>query len=127
LIASTEECDGLLLDQVDLDVHYEPVKDSPSRGLSNTLGNLLKRVQTRHFGQSANLLADWTTTQLTLTTMAPPKQVRVPESGKAVHLSDAVRLLPHSFAGRDFGCRPRAHPSTTVSLPGGLPLHRDSA
>lgn len=96
LIASTEECDGSLLDQDDLDLRYEPVKDSPSRGgLSNTLGNLLKRVQTRHFRQNASLLADWTTTQLTLTTVAPPKRVPVPDSGNEVRLSDAVRLLPH--------------------------------
>lgn len=95
LIASTEECDGSLLDQDDLDLRYAPIEDSPSRGLFNTLGNLLKRVQTRHFGQNASLLADWTTTQLTLTTVAPPNRVPVPDSGNAVRLSDGVRLLPH--------------------------------
>jgi pimeloyl-ACP methyl ester carboxylesterase len=118
LIASTEECDATLLDQPDLDVRFQPATDSGARGLSSSLGNLLRRVQTRHFGQSASSVGDWTTTQLTLTIAAPPKRIPIPNAGKAVSLSNAVRLLPHTglkatarltaevTASRDPGLRP---------------------
>ncbi len=82
LIASTEECDATLLDQPDHDVHFVSRSRLAPNDLSNTLIDLMSRVQTRHFGQTIKVFADWITTQLTLTIIAPRKSISVPSEDK---------------------------------------------
>jgi pimeloyl-ACP methyl ester carboxylesterase len=98
LIVSTEECDATLLDQGDLDVKLETRQGSSRSSVPmNTLGNLMRRVQTRQLGGSqSEKLADWMTNELSLTIVCPRESVPVPDEGKQVQLAPHISLQGHS-------------------------------
>lgn len=95
LIASTEEFDPRLLEQGSLDAPRVP-QTTRSAALG-PLDRLLQRVATRDFvtGGPATRLADWTASQITITTIRPLETVPVPSVGAAVPLAQGVTLEPH--------------------------------
>jgi len=99
LIVSTSEMDTALLDQGDLD---QPILRRGGGGrramtVKSVLNRLLDRVQTRNMSTQPDpdeVLVDWTTREMTLTTMRPLGTVTVPHSAE-IELYPGVRLLAH--------------------------------
>jgi len=119
LIVSTEEGDATLLEQADLPVTFEPgiTKTTRSPGRLSTLNRLMHRVGTRAFSavpQQAEALADWTTVELTVTTVRPQATAAI-QPAAPTPLGSTVQVLGHpslqagarlttlSVASRDVG------------------------
>lgn len=98
LLVSTEVFDPELLEQPPLDVTFKKTRDITGAPV-NTLQRLLGRVQTRTLGSSNSqreMNADWTTHQITITTVRPLKTTPVPKGKKKAPLGSGVSLLGHS-------------------------------
>ena len=97
-LASTEECDATLLELPDLDVQPRGDRSrGPSPSLTNTFARLINRVQTRHMEpiSDSDDLADWTTSEVTLTIVRPRDQVQLPPAGESKELTEGVTLMGH--------------------------------
>lgn len=117
LIVSTEACDATLLEQEALDLPRQ-AKATRSAGPSSTLNRLMRQAQTRDLSDRAEdeqRYADWTTSEISITTVRPLGTIPVPRSGNALTLGAGVTIAPHpaleanarlttvSQAGRDLG------------------------
>lgn len=97
LIVSTNEWDATLLAQEELDL--PPPRSEGRAGVPRTtLGRLARRVQRRDARYGPDLddeYADWTTSEVTITTVRPLDAVVVPKAGDPVMLEAGVRIEPH--------------------------------
>jgi hypothetical protein len=132
LIASTEECDATLLEQSDLDYpaakNAERATRSVGIGMKSTLGRLMRRVQTRAFGdefEEDEKLALWTTQEFTFTTLRPRESTPIGQDADA-QLYPGVTLLSHPALKAS--ARLTTAPTASRDVAGGLvlpPLLRD--
>lgn len=133
LIISTEEGDPTLLAQEGLDVEFKRSSTRAAAGPMSTFQRLLRRVQTRAVDLSSDdddLLADWMTSEVSLTTLWPQEGIDVAAEKELLPglvsisqnpgLKAKARLItaPESLATRG---------ETTPSLPPLLADHPDVA
>ncbi|HEY0602361.1 MAG TPA: caspase family protein [Herpetosiphonaceae bacterium] len=117
LIVSTDACDATLLEQDALDLPRQ-TKATRGTGPSSTLNRLMRQAQTRDLSDRAEdeqRYADWTTSEISITTVRPLGTIPVPRSGNPLTLGAGVTIAPHpaleanarlttvSQAGRDLG------------------------
>ncbi len=129
LIATTAEFDVTLIEQGELD-HPVVTKGEGTRGLgpTSTLGRLMKRVQSRAFSTEPDddeTLSDWTTQELTFTTVRPLESTQIPRAA-SVELYPGVKLLRHFSLEAE--ARLTAAPIASRDVAGGFtlpPLLRD--
>lgn len=96
VVASTEACDATRFEQGNLGVRFEPHATRSAQ--SNTLERLMQRTMTRDLGGERNRrenLVDWTTAELTITTVRPLEGVSLPAAGQDTPLSPQVTLNGH--------------------------------
>ena len=95
LIVSTDECDATLLDQDELDVSVKAAGTRSLEAPRNTLERLMQRT-TRALSArpKGDRLADWTTKEISITTVRPLGSVPVPTVGE-VSLLQQVKVLGH--------------------------------
>jgi pimeloyl-ACP methyl ester carboxylesterase len=134
VIASTDEGDATQLEQEDLPVTIATTR-SFRQGIAHmsTLNRLLRRVQTRDIRARPSrdeAFADWTTTEVSFTTVRPQEATLIPAEGEHDRLGDSVTLLGHPTlrararlttlpdVGRDVG---------NMSLPAILRTHSEVA
>lgn len=97
LVVSTTEAPGTLLEQPALDVTTRSLPsfaDVPE----TSLARLFQHLQTRGIRPKAppqEEIADWTTSQITFTTVHPLDTVEVPRPGQSAPLSGAVTVEGH--------------------------------
>ena len=99
LIISTDEADATLLAQDELDARFIPRSGLRSMARATTLDRLMRRVQMRHLGprpKPQDTLADWTSSELSITTARPLKSTPIPGVGQIAHLSDKVFVQGHA-------------------------------
>jgi pimeloyl-ACP methyl ester carboxylesterase len=117
LIVSTDECDATLLEQDALDLPRR-TKATRGAGPSSTLNRLMRQAQTRDLSdrpEDEQRYADWTASEISITTVRPLGTIPVPRSGAALTLGAGVMIAAHpaleanarlstvSQAGRDLG------------------------
>ncbi|MBV9786917.1 MAG: caspase family protein, partial [Chloroflexi bacterium] len=117
LIVSTEACDATLLEQEALDMPRQS-KATRGAGPSSTLNRLMRQTQTRDLSdrpEDEQRYADWTTSEISITTVRPLGTIPVPRAGNALTLGAGVTIAPHpaleanarlttvAQAGRDLG------------------------
>lgn len=117
LIVSTDACDATLLEQDALDMPRQ-TKATRGAGPSSTLNRLMRQAQTRDISdrpEDEQRYADWTASEISITTVRPLGTIPVPRSGAALMLGAGVLIAPHpaleasarlttvSQAGRDLG------------------------
>lgn len=117
LIVSTEACDATLLEQEALDMPRQS-KATRGAGPSSTLNRLMRQAQTRDLSdrpEDEQRYADWTTSEISITTVRPLGTIPVPRAGNALTLGAGVTIAPHpalqanvrlttvAQAGRDLG------------------------
>lgn len=97
IIASTESCDATRFQQDNLNVKYK-IQPSRGDGTRNTLEQLMQRTQTRDIGdQRRQRIADWVTTEITITTIRPLEDaVLAASSGGSVALTPQLTIDSHS-------------------------------
>lgn len=125
VIVGTTEFDTRRLEQPDLD--QPRVRAADTRGLGGeelgTLERLMERVQTRHMSQAPpRRIDDWGTLQFTFTTVRPLPSSRL-EPGRAVALTDGVRVESHP-ALRAAAVRLSSLPQASRAAGGLAPLPR---
>jgi hypothetical protein len=101
LIVSTDESDATLLVQDDLPVTVLRAVNKSTRMIAHmhTLNRLMHRVQTRHFSAQpagAESLADWTTAEVSFTTLRPLAAADISRPGHMIPVGHGVTVVGHA-------------------------------
>jgi pimeloyl-ACP methyl ester carboxylesterase len=96
LVVSTDECNATLFEQDNIEVHYD-TRSTRGVVILNTLERMMQRVHTRDMGASGSKdrLPDWSTSEISLTTVRPLEATALAGSGRSVSLAPQVTVVGH--------------------------------
>ena len=97
VVASTEACDATRFQQGALGMRYEPPQTRSAT--PNSLEKLMQRTMTREIGGSSSKpdrFADWTTTELSVTTIRPLEGATLPAAGERRSLAPQITVNGHA-------------------------------